>query len=643
MSAGSVVSRFFDIVGETRKVPPRGGLYAYVAVASVVAVFLITYMALFGIATQHLQVSLFLVLLMPICFLTTTVSSGVTRLTWFDYVLAGLSFAASVWFAWNEPRYGNWMTGFSQPDTGDFVFGTALMLLCVELCRRTVGFGLTLILLLLLAYAAFGHLLGGAFRHGAIEYSYFLEMQVIGTDGIFGSPLYVAASYAFLFVLFGNFYVVSGGGQLFFDLAAAVTGRMKGGPAKACVMSSGLYGSISGSPVADVATTGPISIPIMKRIGMSAERAGAIEAAASTGGSMLPPVMGAVAFIMSNFTGIPYALICQYAALPALGYYLGIFALVHFEAEKLDLARLPESEIVGLRRAITSNWTAIAPLVVLIWLLVSGYSAAYVAAGSAVAVVVASWFSRTGFIGPKRFVDACVDTCLSSVSLTAAVAAAGVIIGCIELTGLSGKFALLMFELSGGAQIPSLLIAGCILVLLGMGMPTTGVYIMGVALLAPVFIGKFQMPAMPVHMFLLFYACLSAITPPVAVAAFAAAAIANANPFRLAPYACKLAVGGFVLPFYFLFNQGILAQGSWAAIVSDTFIGAVLTLTCCVILHGYVVQRRLPLASHAVFVASAAAMFFPNALLQYGAAAIATGLFLVLHRSASAKPALSPA
>ena len=614
--------------------PPKGLLYIYVAAASVVAAFLITYLALYGIATQHLQVSFFLILLLPICFLTTTVGSKTDHLTWIDYAFAAFSFIASVWFAWNEPRYGNWMTGFSVPDAGDIIFGTGLLLLCVELCRRTVGFGLTTILLALLAYSAGGHLLTGSFRHPPIEYLYFLEMQVIGIDGIFGSPLYVAASYAFLFVLFGNFYVVSGGGRLFFDLAAAFTGHMKGGPAKACVFSSGLYGSISGSPVADVATTGPISIPIMKRIGMPAERAGAIEAAASTGGSMLPPVMGAVAFIMSNFTGIPYNLICEYAALPALGYYLGIFALVHFEAVRLDLPRLPESDIVGLRRAITSNWTALVPLGVLIWLLVSGYSAAYVAAGSSVSVVVSSWFSREGAIGPRRFRDACVDTCLSSVSLTAAVAAAGIIIGCIELTGLSGKFTLLMFELSGGLLIPSLLVAAGILVLLGMGMPTTGVYIMGVALLAPVFVGRFHLPIMPVHMFLLFYACMSAITPPVAVAAFAAAAIAQANPFKLAPYACKLAVGGFVLPFFFLFNTGILVQGSWFNVISDTIIGAILTLTASLILHGYVVRTKIPLHYLAVFIAAGIAMIYPDIRLQYAAAIIAVGLFVLLHRAA---------
>jgi TRAP transporter 4TM/12TM fusion protein len=633
------VNRVLDIIGETRRVRPTGLLWWLVTAFSVTAAFLITYLALYGVATQHLQVSLFLILLLPIAFVTTTATARHDRLTPWDYVLALVGLATSVWFALNEPRYAEWMTGFSDPSAGDVVAGTALLVLCVELCRRAVGIGLTAILLLLLAYVAFGSHLGGSFSHPAVTYGYFLEMQVIGTDGVFGTPLYVAASYAFLFVMFGNFYVISGGGQLFFDVAAALTGRFVGGPAKACVVSSGLYGSVSGSPVADVATTGPVSIPIMKRIGIPAERAGAIEAAASTGGSMLPPVMGAVAFIMSNFTGIPYAQICEYAVLPALGYYLGIYALVHFEAVRLDLGRVPEEQIVGLKRALLRNWTSIVPLAVLIWLLVAGFSAAYVAAGSAVSVILASWLSREGAIGPRRFAEACIDTCHSMAPLTAAVAAAGIIIGCIELTGLDGKFTLLLFELSGGLLLPSLLLAGVVLVLLGMGMPTTGVYIMGIALLAPVFIGKFGLPVMPVHMFMLFYACMSAITPPVAVAAFAAGSIAGANPFKLAPYACKLAVGGFVLPFFFLFNPGMLMQGTLVDIVSDTLIGAALVLVCALALHGYVRRHPLPLAVRGVFVVLAVAMGIPNAALQYGAAVIAAALFLVMLRTARAQEA----
>ena len=643
-AGGLSIGRVLDIIGETRRVRPQGWLAVLVALFSVVAAFLITDLALFGVATQHLQVSLFLILLLPMAFVTTTASARHTRLTPWDYLLAFIALACSIWFAVNEPRYADWETGFSVPSAGDIAAGTALLLLCVELCRRSVGIGLTVILLLLLGYVAFGPYLSGSFRHPPLSYDYFLEMQVIGTDGVFGTPLYVAASYAFLFVMFGNFYVASGGGQLFFDVAAALTGRYVGGPAKACVVSSGLYGSISGSPVADVATTGPVSIPIMKRIGMPAERAGAIEAAASTGGSMLPPVMGAVAFIMANFTGIPYANICEYAVLPALGYYLGVFVLVHFEAVRLDLARVPEDQIVGLKLALQRNWPSIVPVVVLIWLLVGGYSAAYVAAGSAVSVIASSWFSRDGKVGPRRFIEACVGTCYSMVPLTAAVAAAGIIIGCIELTGLDDKFTLLLFDLSGGLLLPSLFLAAVVLVLLGMGMPTTGVYIMGVALLAPVFIGKFGLATMPVHMFMLFYSCMSAIAPPVAVAAFAAASIADANPFKLAPYACKLAVGGFVLPFFFLFNPGILMQGTLLNIVSDSTIGAALVLVAAVILHGYVRRRPMALAYRLVFVALAVAMAVPNLPLQYAATLAAAALYAVLlraARSAEARPALA--
>jgi TRAP transporter 4TM/12TM fusion protein len=635
------MSRVSDAIGETRRVRPTGIVAMVIATFSVLTVFLISWLALFGVATQHLQIALFLVLLFPIAFLTTTASTRLDRLTPIDYLFAVASFAAAVWFAVNEPRYANWMSGFAVPSFGDIIAGITVLVLSIELCRRAVGTGLTAILFMLLAYVAFGQYLTGGFRHSGVTFDYFLEMQVIGIDGLFGSPLYVAASYAFLFVLFGNFYVISGGGKLFFDVAAAATGRMVGGPAKACVVSSGLYGMISGSPVADVATTGPVTIPIMKRIGISAERAGAIEAAASTGGAMMPPVMGAVAFIMSNFTGIPYYLICQYAALPAIGYYLGVFALVHFEAVRLNLGRVPEEQIVGLKVALVTNWPRVVPIVVLIWLLIEGFSPAYIAAGSAVSVVVSSWFSRDDRIGPRRFMEASIETCHSMVPLMAAVAAAGIIIGSIELTGLAGKFTLLLFTLSGGYLLSSLFLAGVILVLLGMGMPTVGVYIMGIALLAPIFIGKFGLPVMDVHMFILFYSCMSAITPPVAVAAFAAGAIAGANPFKLAPYACKLAVGGFVLPFFFLFNNGILLQGSLLKIVSDTAIGAALVLSSSVALHGYVRRRSIPLPLRAAFVLAALCMGLPQPLLQYAALAAAGGLFFFLLRGTEAEPAYS--
>jgi TRAP transporter 4TM/12TM fusion protein len=635
------ISHGMDVVGETRRVSPTGPVGVLIAVMSVLAVGVIGWFALFGTVTQQLQVLYYLLLLLPISFLTTTAHFRADRLSVIDYTLAAISFLATLWFVVNEPRYANWVTGFSALNAGDILAGTILFVLCLELSRRAVGFGLTAVLAVLLAYVAFGQHIPGSFSHAGISFTYFLEMQTIGTDGIFGDPVYVAAKYAFLFVLFGNLYVLSGGARLFFDVAAAITGRSIGGPAKACIVSSALYGTVSGSPVADVATTGPITIPIMKRIGMSAESAGAVEASASIGGALLPPVMGAVAFLMADFTGTPYYLIAWYALLPSLGYYLGIFVLVHFQAVRLNLGRVPEDEIVGLRVALTRNWPSIIPLGVLIWLLVGGYSPAYIAAGSALSVLLASWIWPESAIGPRRFVAACVDTCMAMVPLTAAVAAGGMIIGAIELTGLAGKFTLLLFQLSGGLMLPSLLMAGIVLILLGTGMPTTATYIMGVALLAPMFVGKFGLPVIEVHMFMLFYASLSAITPPVAVAAFAAAAIAGANPFRLAPYACMLSIGGFVLPFFFVFNPGILMQGSLAAILSDTVVAAALVITAALVLHGYVRKRRISLLTRGAFALAAFAMAVPKPAIQYAAILAAAGLYLFLLKAEQPDPAYS--
>jgi TRAP transporter 4TM/12TM fusion protein len=630
-----------DVLGETRRVTPTGPLGLLIAVLSVLAVFVVSWFALFATVTQQLQVLYYLLLLLPISFLTTTAHYRAARLSLLDHALAAIAFLATLWFVLNEPRYANWVTGFSSLTFLDILAGTILFVLCIELSRRAVGFGLTAVLVILLAYVAFGQYIPGSFSHSGISYTYFLEMQTIGTDGIFGDPVYVAAKYAFLFVLFGNLYVLSGGAQLFFDVAAAITGRSIGGPAKACIVSSALYGTVSGSPVADVATTGPITIPIMKRIGMSAESAGAVEASSSIGGALLPPVMGAVAFLMSDFTGTPYYLIAWYALLPSLGYYLGIFVLVHFEAVRLNLGRVPEEEIVGLRIALARNWPSVIPLAVLIWLLVAGYSAAYIAAGSAFSVVLASWIRPQNGIGPRSFVTACVDTCLAMVPLTAAVAAGGIIIGAIELTGLAGKFTLLLFQLSGGLLVPSLLMAGIVLILLGTGMPTTATYIMGVALLAPVFVGKFGLPVIEVHMFMLFYASLSAITPPVAVAAFAAAAIAGANPFKLAPYACKLSVGGFVLPFFFIFNPGILMQGSVTGILSDTVVASALVVTASLVLHGYIRKRSISAVTRGGFALASFAMAVPRPAVQYAAIAAAAALYFLLLKVEHPDPAYS--
>jgi len=563
-------------------------------------------------AQFHLDIAIFIAVTFPIAFLTTTANPTRARLAWTDIALAAISFAVALYYIVLNDRFLNWSRGFSQPTSADVIVGFTLLALVIELCRRSVGWGLTSLVLVLLVFTVFGHWMPGPLGHDNFGVPYFIEMMTIMENGIFGAPLEVAATYAFLFVLFGSFYERAGGGQLFFELASAVTGRMRGGAAKACVTASGLYGSISGSPTADVATTGPLTIPIMKRMGIPAARAGAIEATASCGGAMLPPVMGAVAFIMSDLTNIPYASIARASVLPALLYYLSIYLLVHNEAVRNNEASLPEEQIVPLRKALVHGWRHLLPIGALIFLLVAGYTPVYVAAGATAMVIVLSWFHRPTAIGPRRFVECCTDTIAQLVPLVGAVAAAGAVIGAIEISALAGKFTLLINMIAGGLLIPTLLLSAVFLILLGMGMPTPAVYIMGAALLAPVLRGVFNLPEMQVHLFMLYFACLSAVTPPVAVANFAAGAIAGVNPMALGPYAVKLAIGGFILPFYFLFNPGLNMEGGVLYIAECVIFAIAMVTFASFAMQGYLGLRRIAWPLRLLLFACAVATVSPR-------------------------------
>jgi TRAP transporter 4TM/12TM fusion protein len=582
-------------------------------------------------ANWHLDISIFMAITFPIAFLTTTARRGRDRLAWTDVVLAALSFGAALYYVVLQERFLNWSRGFSQPSAADIAVGLLLVALVVELCRRTTGWGLTTLVGVLLLFTVFGHWMPGPLRHDNFGIDYFIEMMTITENGIFGAPLDVAATYAFLFVLFGSFYEKSGGGQLFFDVAGAVTGRMRGGAAKACVTASGLYGSVSGSPTADVATTGPLTIPIMKKMGIPAARAGAIEATASSGGAMLPPVMGAVAFIMSDITGIAYASIALASLLPALLYYYAIYLLVHNEAVRNDEPRMPEESIKPLGSSLARGWRHLLPLGALISLLVAGYTPVYVAAGATAAVIVLSWFHPPTAIGARRFVECCTDTILQLVPLVGAVAAAGMVIGAIEISALAGKFTLLINAISGGLLVPTLLLSALFLILLGMGMPTPAVYIMGAALLAPVLRGVFDLPVMQLHLFMLYFACLSAITPPVAVANFAAGAIAGANPMALGPYAVKLAIGGFILPFYFIFNPGLNMQGPPLYIAECVLFAIAMVTFASYAFQGYLGTRTLAWPLRLVLFGCAVAVISPRFDVSLAATLVGAGALALGH------------
>lgn len=589
-------------------------------------------------ANFHSDISVFIAVTFPIAFLTTTSHIGRKHLNWADVVLALMSFCVALYYLLFNDKFLNWSYGFSEPNWMDMTAGLVLVGLVVELCRRSTGWGLTGLVIVLILFSIFGAYIPGPLKHDNFTWHYFVEMLTITNNGIFGSPLEVAATYAFLFVLFGNFYEKTGGGALFYGVSTALTGRMRGGAVKACITSSGLYGSVSGSPTADVATTGPLTIPLMKREGVSAARAAAIEATASSGGAMLPPVMGAVAFIMSDMTGLAYSSIALASLLPAVVYYAAIFITVHNEAIQNNEGRMPADQIPALGATLLKGWRHLLPLVALVAFLVMGYTPVYVAAGSTASIIVLSWFSRESAIDGKRFVACCTQTIFQIVPLIGAVAAAGIIIGAVEISALAGKFTLMISYLSGGYLVSTLLLSAVFLVLLGMGMPTPAVYLTASALLAPVLTLSFKLPLMQLHLFMVYFACLSAITPPVAVANFAASAIADADPMAVGGHAVKLALGGFMLPFFFLFNPGLNFEGS-ALTIAQAFLFALLMVgLASVAVNGHVGKNRLNPGIRLFLMLCAIACIVPTVWSQwlFGLA----GLSLVAWNSRQQPPSI---
>ena len=511
----------------------------------------------------------FLSLMLVLAFLliTPTAKSRTDVVPWFEWIGAGAALITGAYFLTQSDAIAVRITLLTPLSTYDVIAATSIILLSVEAMRRTVGLGLTTIVLLFIAYNLFGDAIPGAMGHGEISYRHFLDIMVFTTDGLFGVPIRVAATYAFLFVLFGTTLAKTGGSDFFFNLAASLTGGARGGPAKIAVISSGLYGTISGSPTSDVVTTGSVTIPMMKRLGYKSEFAGAVEVAASTGGSLVPPVMGAAAFIMAEYTGIAYLDIAYAAILPALLYYLPIYLQVHLRACKIGLKGLDKDQIPPVTQTLKTGGMFMAPLFVITWALVEGYTPTYAAIYGTLSVIVVSSFRKATRLTPSLAFDILSDTCMKTVAVTGACAAAGLVIGGITMTGLASKFGTLVFLISGQDVLISLLVAAGLTILLGLGMPTPSAYVLAAVLIAPVLKGL-NVDLMAGHLFLLYFAVMSALTPPVAVAAYAASALADAPPLKIAGAAVKIAIGAFLVPFAFVYDRALILEGSVFEIAS---------------------------------------------------------------------------
>ena len=513
--------------------------------------------------------------MLAISFLYVAPTTRADKSPWaLDWILSGAALLIGAYFLWQSDVIAERITLFDPLTQFDIVAGIGIIGLTIEAMRRSVGLGLTVIVLLFMAYNLVGHLIPGAFGHGYIELSHFLDVSIYTTDGLFGVPLRVAGTYAFLFVLFGSVMERCRGSEFFFDLASGLTGRSAGGPAKIAVISSGLYGTISGSPTSDVVTTGAITIPIMKRLGYGATFAGAVEVAASTGGSLLPPVMGAAAFIMAEYTGIPYREIALAAIIPAILFYLPIYIQVHLRAVKTGLSGLDEDQIPPLFRTFRNGWLFIIPLIAISWSLLDGYTPSYSAIYGLIAVFAISFLRPSTRLGLNAIYETLALAAVRMIPVAGACAAAGLVIGGITMTGLASKFSFLVFVIAGDSLYLSVLVAAGVTLLLGLGMPTPSAYILAAVLISPV-IYKLGIAVLPAQLFLFYFAVMSALTPPVAVAAYAASAIANANPLQIAVNAVKIAVGAFVVPFAFLFNNALVLQGTPTEIASAFIFAAI--------------------------------------------------------------------
>ncbi len=493
------------------------------------------------------------------------------RVGWVDVALlvgaaaAALYPGASLGYILNRIYY------IDDPRFADYIFGGLLIVCILEATRRATGWALPITAIVFMAFGlTFGHQSPGIM----------LDQLYLTTEGIFGIPLYVSATYVMLFILFGAFVERSGAGQLFMDFALALAGSSSGGPAKVAVITSSLFGTVSGSAVANVMTTGTFTIPLMKRTGYRPAFAGAVEAVASTGGQLMPPIMGAAAFVMAEFLGVSYLTVASFALLPAVLYYVAVFMAVHFEAKRIGLVGVPKADLPRLRTVLVERGHLFLPLVVIVAVLLAGRSAAFSALCGIASVIPTTWLraSTRRTFGWRAVVEALESGARNTVVVALACASAGIVIGTITLTGLGLSFTGVVLTLSQDSQILALVLTMLAGILLGMGLPTTPAYIVQVALLVPALV-KLGVRVEAAHLFVLYFAVLSAITPPVAMAVYAANGLSHAKLMETSWAAVKLGLTGYIIPFMFVFSPSLLLMGNVPDMVLAT-VTAIVGVTC---------------------------------------------------------------
>ncbi|UCB48005.1 MAG: TRAP transporter permease [Deltaproteobacteria bacterium] len=579
-----------------------------------------SFFVIYALATMALQdlqlLSLFLAFSLAVGFVHYPLNPkrpGSLPLLVLDLILAALGFSFSLYIYFD---YWEFIFRVGDPTHWDMFFGIVSIVLIFELTRRVVGWSLLIIAFAFLDYAFFGQHLPSPFSHKGYDLQRIATTLFMSKNGLFGVPMRVTTYFIYLFVAFGAFYETCGGTAFFVDLASSLFGKLRGGPAKVSVAVSGMMGTISGSAVANTVTTGTLTIPLMKRIGFEPRVAGAVEATASTGGQLMPPVMGAAAFIMAEYLGIAYIEVCKAAVIPAVLYFIAIYSVVHFYSLKIGIKGLSESEIPSAKSVFRDKWMFTVPLIVLIGILVVGYSPRIAVLYSLLATVVMSFFRKESRMMPTKIFDALAKTGYNCVMVVGACATAGIVIGVVLLTGMGGKITALVITLSAGSLVIALPIVMLASILFGMGLPTVVCYVLLAATVAPSLIDLGVTP-MAAHLYIFYFGMLCMVTPPVSFAAYAGAAIAKADPMKTGWTAWIFALAGFLLPYMFVYNNSLLLMGSVMNILFAVLTSMIGVICLGAGIIGYVLKET-PAHERILLFAAALLLIKPGLLTDIG-------------------------
>ena len=530
------------------------------------------YSTLFSVAALEKRLTAFLGLVVIMGYLTYPASKHHVRhnyVPWYDFVLMIVGAACFFYYCFSYDSLISVLTSAAKMTDLQVVIGVVGILVLMELCRRCVGVPILCVAGVLLIYT---------FSTG-LGLKRLLYTLFYSTSGIMSTPVQVCAKYIVVFIIFGAFLERTGIAAFFIDLANSLVGGFAGGPAKVAVISSALCGMVSGSSVGNTVTTGSVTIPMMKKAGYKPEFAGAVEASASTGGQIMPPIMGAAAFLMAEYCDVPYSAIVVRAILPAFLYFGGIFLMVHFRAKRLGLKGLPREELPKFKSLVKKIYLLI-PLVALVYMIITGYTMAFSAIVATVLSIAVSMINKEHRMTPSRFVDALENGGKNTLSVAVACAMAGIIAGVVTMTGLGQIFITAIVGVAGDTLIIALFLTMLCCILLGMGVPTTANYVIMATTCAPILINGMGMNVIAANMFVFYFGIVADITPPVALAAYAGAAIAKSNPMKTAFNASRLAIAAFIVPYIFAFNNAMLF------IDTNVFEVAQVCLTSCIGMFG---------------------------------------------------------